>query len=67
MIASGGPQMLRTRGYTLSAVLVDLQAGREVRAAVRSREVSVEEGTELPVATLLHDIMKDLLTGLLDH
>ena len=67
IMASGGPMFVRTRGYTLSAVLVDLRVAKEVRAAVRSRDASSDENTELPVSYLLHDIMKDLLVGLLDR
>jgi hypothetical protein len=65
--AAANPGVVRTRGYTLSAVLVDLRAGTEVRAAVRSGEGSADDQTEMPVSSVLHGIMKALLADLLDH
>lgn len=61
------PKVVRTAGYTLSAVLVDLRAGTEVRAAVRSGEGSADEQAEIPVSSVLHGIMKALLADLLDQ
>jgi hypothetical protein len=64
-----------TRGYTLSAALVDLRTIAVVRAGSQSGEASVtvtdktfrsSDRTTVDVSLLLHDIMKDLLTGLLD-
>jgi hypothetical protein len=65
--AAASPKVVRTRGYTLSAVLVDLRAGTEVRAAVRSGEGTADDQTEIPVSSVLDGIMKALLADLLDH
>jgi hypothetical protein len=62
----GGPQHSATRGYTVSAVLVDLRGLMVVRAGSKSGEAS-NAGTEASNAgPLLRDIMNDLLKGLLD-